>query len=143
MSKKVPKVFKIGKRTVKNKFESDTYASLTERLGKAGAVEYEPERFGYNVGYTYRPDFKVRSRTGKIIWIETKGGGHSFEPSIRAKLIAFRDQHPEIDLRIVFYADAKAGSKRKDGSFMRQSDWATKNNFKFAIRNVPQEWLDE
>lgn len=143
MSKKVPKVFKIGKRTTKNKFESDTYFALTERLGRGGAVEYESERFEYTIGHTYRPDFKIRTRNGKTIFIETKGNGFTFDSSKRSQLIAVRDQHPELDIRIVFYADGKIGPKRKDGSFRKQSDWATKNNFKFAIRNVPQEWLDE
>lgn len=142
-SSKQPKTFKIGKRTTKNKFESDTYTTLVENLGKGGSVEYEPEKFPYTTEHTYRPDFRIRTRKGKIIYIETKGNGFTFTPDVRAKLIAFRDQHPEIDLRIVFFSDSKIGQKRKDGSFRKQSDWATQNGFTFSIRNIPEEWYEE
>jgi hypothetical protein len=40
-----------------------------------------------------------------------------------------------------FYADGKTGATRKDGTFMRQSDWATKYKYDFAIREIPTEWL--
>ena len=58
-------------------------------------------------------------------------------------MIAVKEQHPDIDLRILFYSDGKVGSKRKDGSFLKQSDWATKHGFKYAIRTVPEEWFNE
>lgn len=58
-------------------------------------------------------------------------------------MIAVKKQHPDKDIRILFYADGKCGPKRKNGSFMRQSDWATKNGFKFAIRYIPREWIEE
>lgn len=77
------------------------------------------------------------------MWIEAKGNGRQFDNSVRQKMINVRDQHPEIDLRIVFYNDGKIGPKRKDGTYMKQSDWAVKNKFQFAIREIPQEWFDE
>jgi hypothetical protein len=138
-----PKVFKIGKRTTKSKFESDTYMALVENLGKGGAVEYEPERFDYVVGHKYCPDFKVRTRNGKVVFIETKGNGPTFDHAARAKLVAFKEQHPEIDLRILFQTDGAMGPKRKDGTRRRQSDWAVANGFKFAIRHIPEEWFNE
>lgn len=106
-------------------------------------IDYESNTFEYSVRHSYLPDFKVRTRTGRIIYIEAKGNGRAFDPSVRTKLINVRDQHPEIDLRLVFYSDGKIGPKRKDGSYLKQSDWAQKNKFKFAIKEIPEEWLEE
>lgn len=58
-------------------------------------------------------------------------------------MIAVKNQHPEIDLRIVFYSDGKIGPTRKDGTWLKQSDWAVKNGFKFSIRKIPEEWFKE
>lgn len=133
---------KIGKRTVKNDFEYKTYQRLCE-LTTRDKVEYEGTKFDYSTNHTYLPDFSVRTKSGSTIFIETKGNGRAFDHAVRTKMINVRNQHPEIDLRIVFYSDGKIGPKRKDGSFMKQSDWATKNGFMFAIRDVPESWLDE
>lgn len=138
--KKKKSLNKIGKRVVKNDFEYKTYLSL---IGSCKTVEYESERLEYETRHTYLPDFKIRTRAGKDIYIETKGNGRAFDSAVRVKMIAVKEQHPEIDLRIVFYSDGKIGPKRKDGSFLKQSDWATKYSFKFAIREVPEEWLNE
>lgn len=58
-------------------------------------------------------------------------------------MISVKEQYPDIDFCIVFHRDGKIGPKRKDGSFMKQSDWATKNGFKFCIgkENIPTEWF--
>lgn len=131
---------KIGKRIVKNDFEYKTYLSL---LGSVKSIDYEGEKFGYRTDHTYLPDFKIETRKGKYIFIETKGNGRAFDQSVRVKMIAVKEQHPDIDLRILFYSDGKIGPKRKDGSFLKQSDWAKKHNFTFAIRDIPEEWLNE
>lgn len=101
------------------------------------------DKFNYTSYHTYLPDFKIVTKNGKTIFIETKGNGRSFDHTVRNKMINVRDQNPEIDLRIVFYSDGKIGPKRKDGSYLKQSDWATKHNFIFAIKDVPLEWLNE
>lgn len=135
--KKLPK---IGKRVVKNDFEYRTYQLLT---GSVKDVEYEGERFEYTTQHTYLPDFRVTTKSGNVFYLETKGNGRAFDHSVRTKMIAVKEQHPEIDLRILFYSDGKIGPKRKDGSFLKQSDWATKYGFTFAIRDIPEEWLNE
>lgn len=58
-------------------------------------------------------------------------------------MIAVKKQYPDMDLRIVFYSDGKIGPKRKDGSFLKQGDWAKKNNFIFAIKDIPEDWFNE
>lgn len=124
----------------RNKFEERTGQYLDDR---ACEFLYEKERLGYTVTGNYLPDFVIRTRNGKKIYIETKGNGKSFDGPSRRKLRAVKEQHPGKDIRIVFYADGKCGPKRKDGTFMRQSDWAKKYGFRFAIKDIPDEWLAE
>ena len=122
----------------RNKFESNTGEWLNARDAD---FEYETERIPYTTKGNYIPDFILTRRDGTKLHLETKGGGRSFDGPARRKLIAVRDQHPEIDLRIVFYTNGKCGPKRKDGTFMRQSDWAKKHGFQYAIKEIPESWL--
>lgn len=124
----------------RNKFEERTGRYLSDR---GVEFDYESERIPYTVSGTYLPDFVIRTRMGKTIYVETKGNGRSFDGPARRKLRAVKEQNPELDIRVVFYSDGKCGPKRKDGSRLRQSEWADKNGFKWAIREIPQEWLDE
>lgn len=135
------KLPKIGKRFVKNQFEYNTFKVIKGLLPNKAVIEYEPEQIEYTVKATYTPDFIITFPSGKQIILETKGNGRSFDHHVRQKMIAVKDQNPEKDLRIIFYTDGKIGPKRKDGSFMRQSDWAIKHGFQFAIREIPKEWL--
>ena len=124
----------------RNKFETRTGEQLSE-LGID--FSYETERIAYTITGRYVPDFIVRTRGGKTLYIETKGNGRSFDGPSRRKLIAVKDQHPDKDIRIVFYANGVIGPKRKDGSRLTQAEWAIKNGFKYSIKEIPEEWLDE
>ena len=124
----------------RNKFEQKTGDSL-ESYGVK--FEYEATKIPYTVSGTYLTDFDVITKNNRVLHIETKGNGRSFDGATRRKMIAVKKQHPELDIRIIFYSDGKIGPKRKDGSFMKQSDWAMKNGFKYAIKEVPEEWLEE
>ena len=124
----------------RNKFEQKTGEHLKAQKVK---FDYEATKIDYTVSGTYLVDFELTTKSGKTIYIETKGNGRSFDHQTRRKMIAVKQQHPELDVRIVFYSDGKIGPKRKDGTFMRQSDWAIKHGFKYAIRDIPKEWLAE
>lgn len=124
----------------RNKFEEQTGRYLDDR---GCEFLYEKERLRYTVTGTYLPDFVIRTSMGKKIYIETKGNGRSFDGQSRRKLRAVKEQHPDKDVRIVFYTDGKCGPKRKDGSFMRQMEWAAKYGFKAAVREIPEAWLAE
>ncbi len=108
-------------------------------------VIYEEEDLPYTIQSVYRPDYRVSFRKGDetVAYLEYKGNGRAFDNDVRRKMIAVRDQHPEKKFYIVFHSDGKIGPKRKDGSFMRQSDWAVKNKFEFCIgwENIPEEWF--
>lgn len=52
-------------------------------------------------------------------------------------MIEFRENHPELDIRFVFFADNKLNKQ----SNTRYSDWARNNGFKYHVGKVfPDEW---
>jgi len=124
----------------RNKFEEKTGDDLTQKGIQFG---YETEKLDYSVAGRYLPDFIITRKNGSKVYIETKGNGRSFDGPSRRKLLAVKSQHPEVDLRIVFYSDGKIGATRKDGSRATQSEWAEKNGFKWAIKVIPEAWLEE
>lgn len=78
----------------------------------------------------YIPDWVLENG----IHIESKGRLTSQD---RAKLMAVKQQHPTIDLRIVFGANNKIHKAKAK----RYAEWASENGFKFGIKVIPQSWL--
>jgi hypothetical protein len=107
-------------------------------------VEYETETLDYTTKHIYRPDYPITKGDGTKIYLEYKGNGRAFDNAVRQKMIAVKEQHPDTEIYIVFHSDGKCGPTRKDGSFMKQSDWATKNGFKYCIgyQNIPKDWFE-
>ena len=109
---------------VKNKFER----KILEQLQCSGLpVKYESRRIPYVLAGHYIPDYTLSTPLGEI-YIESKG---HFRPEAKRKMVAVKRQHPELDIRIVFY--------RYDSKNER---WAIKHGFKHAWGDVPDEWLD-
>lgn len=134
---------KIGRKVVKNPFEYKTYLAIKEVLPRKFTVEYEMEKLPYTIDHDYIPDFIITKSDGTKMYIETKGGGRAWTPQVMQKMLAVRAAHPGIDIRIVFYRDGEFGNRRKDGSRKKQSEWATQNGFVFAIKDFPEDWLNE
>lgn len=88
--------------------------------------KYEPEKIPYILARHYIPDFVLTTSTGKI-YIETKG---HLRREDKAKMVAVKRQHPNLDIRIVFYAKNK-----------HQIRWADRHGFIYAFERVPVEWL--
>lgn len=124
----------------KNKFEAKTGAFLEE---KGIQFDYEKEKLSYTIEGRYIPDFRIRTSSKNTIYIETKGNGRSFDGPTRRKMLAVKKGNPDRDIRFVFYSNGFIGQKRKDGSRLTQGEWATKNGFKWAIKEIPEEWLNE
>lgn len=78
----------------------------------------------------------ITHKDGSKTYIETKG---FFPYQDRAKMLLVKEQHPTLDIRIVFYRDNPSQLGR--GSKSRPSDWALKNGFVYAIGEVPKEWF--
>lgn len=98
-------------------------------------IEYEPEDSVIEwVPKTkkYLPDFVLKNG----IVIEAKG---RLTQQDRTKLLAVKEQYPEIDLRLVFMYDNKLSRE----SPTRYSEWAEKHGFKYAMKRIPKEWAKE
>lgn len=140
MKKKHKALPKLDGRKAKSLFEVEVYE---EAKRNAKDVKYESEWFDYISKHRYNPDIVMTTKSGKRIYIEVKGNGRSFDSTVRAKMVAMKKQHPDIDIRFIFYRDGKVGRRKKDGTFTKQSDWAARHDFPFGIKTIPPEWYEE
>ncbi len=116
-------------KTPRNKFEFKIY----DQLRRSGCTfKYEGERLAYVKAGHYTPDFIISTPNGKI-YVEAKG---YFRPEHKSKMVAVKKCHPELDIRLLFYANpwTKTG--------VQYSKWAIKNGFKYAFQTIPEAWLD-
>jgi hypothetical protein len=144
-----PKNSKARKAAVKAGYRSAFEAAIAKDLDDKG-IKYTYEKTtipytrkltsgvcnscgGKQVGRraTYTPDFGLPGN----VFVESKG---YFPARDRAKLVAVRSQHPEIDLRLLFGADNWTTKLHKQ----RYSEWATKQGFRYAIgKRIPDDWI--
>lgn len=111
------------KKKTRNKFEQ----KIERQLKKSKVpFKYESEKIPYVIAGHYIPDFIISTPSGKM-YIETKG---HFRPDAKRKMAAVRRQHPELDIRLIFYS-----KKAKD------IRWADKLGIPYAIDTIPPEWL--
>ena len=71
------------------------------------------------------------------IFIESKGW---FLPEDRKKHLLIKEQNPDMDLRFVLQSP---NGKIYKGSKTTYAQWCEKNGFKWAKKEIPQEWIDE
>ncbi len=88
--------------------------------------QYEPEKIAYVLAKHYIPDFVIQTRLGRI-YVEAKG---YLRPEDKAKLVAVKRQHPNMDIRLLFYSNNVSNIK-----------WANKCGFRYAVETIPLEWL--
>lgn len=79
----------------------------------------------------YTPDFVLPNG----VVVETKG---RFVTADRQKHLMVKAQHPELDIRFVFSNPNTRISKTSKTTY---ADWCEKNGFKYAAKDVPDEWL--
>jgi hypothetical protein len=109
---------------------------LEERVAKSldkDAIPYlyEVEKFEYVTTSKYTPDFFIPN--GVIL--EVKG---FFKPSDRRKMLAVIQQHPELDLRMVFQRNNTLTKQSKT----TYGDWCDKHDIPWCIYpHIPDEWL--
>lgn len=96
--------------------------------------EYETKKIPYILEGEYNPDFIVYSTDLSFFVIEVKG---LLDEADRRKHLAIKRQHPEIDIRFVFMDANKKIPRLKS----THAQWATKNGFLWADKEVPAEWL--
>lgn len=118
--------------TYRSKFEE----TVAKKLEDAGVnYSYESIKIQYEVSQVrkYTPDFLLPNG----IIIETKG---RFVAADRMKHLRIKEQIPELDIRFVFQNPNVKLSKASKTSY---AQWCDKNGFKWASKEVPQEWIDE
>lgn len=108
--------------------------TLDTQLKRANVrYSYETLTLPFVMHHKYRPDFMLENG----IVIEAKGVLNKHKKDEASKLIAVKQQHPDIDLRLVFMdANVKIpGTKQTHGQ------WATRHGFQWASGKIPDEWL--
>jgi hypothetical protein len=120
--------FIMGKQ--RSKFE----ATVNNKLKiKNVDFKHEPFYLPYVTEALYLPDFVVNG----MIVIEAKG---YFKPEDRRKMLDVKKFHPDLDIRLVFQRDNKL-TKAKNGKTYTQ--WADQHGFKWAVGEVPNDWILE
>jgi hypothetical protein len=138
--------------TIEPNFRSGLEKKVAEQLDEGGvAYGHESQWVHYTVPEReakYLPDF---SFDGCPIILEAKGRFGGGNPRMRQsssdgvkerqKLILLKEQHPELDIRIVFQ---RASTPIYKGSKTTYSKWADDHGFKWSDKGVvPQSWIDE
>ena len=127
---------KTQRKHVVAKYRSGLEDKVAQQLALLGVpVLYETTKIEYRVDETrkYTPDFMLPNG----IVVETKG---LFTLDDRKKHLYIQKQHPELDVRFVF---SNSRTKLRKGAKMTYADWCVKNNFRFADKLIPEEWLNE
>jgi hypothetical protein len=133
---------------IETPFKSKLEKRVADQLQRAGIkYDYETIVVPYKVparDAKYTPDFPCPAD----IIIEAKGRfGHRGKGGAqeRQKLILVKEQHPHLDIRIVFQnAKLPIYGKGKNASKTNYAKWATDHGFQFADKGVvPAAWIEE
>ena len=113
-------------------------SGLEDRISKqlkalSVPVKYEEFKIKYQVNEvrTYTPDFELPNG----IIIESKG---RFVVADRKKHLLVQKQHPDLDIRFVFY---NSKGKINKGSKTTYGMWCDKHGFLYADKLIPEEWI--
>jgi hypothetical protein len=115
-----------------SKYRSGFEQTLANQLQRSGvAFEYETIKLEYRKIATYTPDFILPNG----IIIEAKG---LWTVEDRTKHLLIREQHPHLDIRLVFM---NAFNKIRKGSNTTYARWCEKKNIIYANKQIPKSWL--
>ena len=119
------------KTSATSRFRSGFEEKLASQLRRGGvSFQYETLKLEYTKTATYTPDFII----GDII-IEAKG---LWTVEDRKKHLLIREQHPHLDIRLVFQ---NARNKIRKGSDTTYAAWCEKKGIKYAHQTIPKSWL--
>ena len=115
-----------------SKYRSGFEQTLANQLQRSGvAFEYETVKLEYQKIATYTPDFILPNG----IIIKAKG---VWTVEDRKKHLLVREQHPHLDIRLVFM---NAFNKIRKGSNTTYARWCEKKNILYANKTIPKSWL--
>ena len=122
---------KSSKRT-SNGFRSGFEAKVAGQLRRCGIdYNYETLQIEYRKIATYLPDFILLNG----IILEAKG---VWTVEDRTKHLLVREQHPELDVRLVFQ---NANNKIRKGSKTTYAAWCDKKGLKWCDKVIPKSWF--
>jgi len=120
---------------IKHGYRSGFEHTVSEKLTESKIdFSYETTVIQYikpQTNHKYTVDFTLPNG----ILIETKG---RWVMEDRKKHILIKDQHPELDIRIVFQ---NPKGKIRKGSKTTYADYCDKHGILWAEKQIPQEWL--
>lgn len=133
------------------KFRSTFESILAQDLITKGIdFDYEPKdgKIKYVIPAkqsTYTPDFILKTKSGKTIIVEAKG---IWVYEDRYKHLLIKKSRPDLDIRFVFYNQNNKIRKNSKTTYADICNGKGRGHFKgvtwkYAHKNIPQEWLDE
>ena len=128
---------KVRANAIKYGYRSGFEHKISEQLEQQSIdPQYETTVVKYTIpsrDSKYTVDFTLPNG----ILVETKG---RWMPDDRKKHLLVKEQHPELDIRIVFQS---AKSKLRKGSKTTYADYCDKHGIQWAEKTIPQSWIDE
>ena len=115
-------------------FRSGLEEKVADLDGTTGRIkyEYEPHKVPYEIQFNYTPDFLLPNG----VYLECKG---FWEPEDRRKIKAVKEQHPDLDLRMVFQSPFNKISKKSKTTY---AQWCEKHNIPWtSYSHIPIDWL--
>ena len=115
------------------RFRSKFEAGIATSLKKRGQpFTYEGLTLLYRIESSYCPDFILENG----IIVEAKG---VFDAADRRKMLAVRDQHPDLDIRLCFQNARVKLSKAKRS--LTYGQWADRHDFIWTEGFIPSTWF--
>ena len=129
------KISKARAAAIKHGYRSGFEHKVADQLKESKtAFEYETTVIDYikpETHHKYTVDFTLPNG----ILVETKGRGVLED---RKKHMLIKQQHPELDIRIVFQ---NPRGKIRKGSKTTYADYCDKNGIIWAEKEIPTDWL--
>ena len=126
---------KLRANAIKHGYRSGFEHKVSDRLSEAKVpYGYEDTVISYikpETKHTYTIDFTLPNG----ILVETKG---RWVLEDRKKHLLIKQQHPELDIRMVFQS---ARTKIRKGSKTSYGDFCDKHGILWAEKNIPDSWL--
>lgn len=114
-------------------------AAHIETLTGLCPVPYETEVVAFEqpaISRKYTPDFPLPLENGGFRFIEAKG---VLDLDERKKFQWIRASNPDLDIRFVF---SNANAKISKTSKTTYAAWCDKNEFLWADKLIPEDWLE-
>jgi hypothetical protein len=113
-------------------FRSKFEEQIAKGLDAVGEIyQYESRKISYTLSNSYIPDFIL----GNNVVIEAKG---FLKPTDRRKMIAVKEQNPDLDIRFVF----QRNNPLAKGSKHTYLSWAEKHGFPACVwPDIPPDWF--